>query len=76
MIDLNDTDIFPWYQDTIQDLVAGDYPNLCEMSSEELTKLSQKLFWDAQGLFDTVCRIEGEAEAIAALARVKGAIEE
>lgn len=76
MIDLNDTDIFPWHQDTIQDLIAGNYPNLYEMSSEELVKLSQKLFLDAQELYETVCRIGGEAEAIAALARVKGAIEE
>jgi len=43
------------------------------MSSEELKKLSNKLFGEAQGLYETVCRIESDAEAIAVLARVKEA---
>lgn len=77
MIDLETADIDPWHKETIQDLIEdGDYPNLCEMSSEELRKLSNRLFGEAQGLYETVCRIESDAEAIAVLARVKEAIGE
>lgn len=77
MIDLETADIDPWHRETIQDLIEyGDYPNLCKMSSEELRKLSNRLFGEAQGLYETVCRIESDAEAIAVLARVKEAIEE
>lgn len=77
MIDLDTADISPWHKETIQDLIEDEeYPNLCKMSSEELKKLSNKLFREAQGLYDTVCRIESDAEAIAVLARVKEAIGE
>lgn len=76
MIDLDTTDISPWHRETIQDLEEGDYPNLCKMSSQELKALSNKLFFEAQGLYETVCRIESDAEAIAVLARVKEAIGE
>jgi hypothetical protein len=75
MIDLDTTNMFPWHKETIQNLIEdGEYPNLYEMSSEELKKLSNKLFGEAQGLYETVCRIESDAEAIAVLARVKEAI--
>jgi uncharacterized protein HemY len=75
MIDLDTTDMFPWHKETVQNLIEdGEYPNLCEMSSEELKKLSNKLFGEAQELYETVCRIESDAEAIAVLARVKEAI--
>lgn len=77
MIDLDTADISPWHKETIQDLIEDEkYPNFCKMSSEELKKLSNKLFQEAQGLYDTVCRIESDAEAIAVLARVKEAIGE
>ena len=77
MIDLDTTDMSSWHKETIQDLIEDEeYPNLCEMSSEELKKLSNKLFGEAQGLYETVCRIESNAEAIAVLARVKEAIGE
>jgi hypothetical protein len=34
------------------------------MTDEELDHLSRKLYWDAQGLYDQVNRMESEAENI------------
>lgn len=33
-------------------------------SDEELSKLSQSLFWEAQGKYEECCRLENEAEQI------------
>ena len=40
------------------------YPDLDTMTDEELDHLSRKLYWDAQGLYDQVTRMESEAENI------------
>lgn len=52
-----------WQKEDLEDLLEK-YPDLDSMTDEELDHLSRKLYWDAQGLYDQVNRMESEAENI------------
>ena len=52
-----------WQREDLEDL-CEKYPDLNAMTDEELDRLSRKLYWDAQGLYDQVNRMESEAENI------------
>ena len=52
-----------WQKEDLEDLLEK-YPDLDSMTDEELDHLFRKLYWDAQGLYDQVTRMESEAENI------------
>lgn len=52
-----------WQKEDIEDLLE-EYPALVEMTDEELDAFSRKLYWEAQGLYDRVNRLESYAENI------------
>lgn len=53
-----------WY--TKLDLIdlLEEYPNLFEMTAEELRKLAREKYWTAEGYFDRGNRLESDADAI------------
>ena len=59
-----------WQKEDLEDL-QETYPNLDEMTDEELELLSRKLYREAQGLYDRVCRLESDAENIKLFMQVR-----
>ena len=59
-----------WQKEDLEDL-QEKYPNLDEMTDEELQLLSRKLYFEAQGLYDRVCRLESDAENIKLFIQVR-----
>ena len=59
-----------WQREDLEDL-QENYPSLNEMTDEELELLSRKLYHEAQGLFDRVCRLESDAENIKLFVQVR-----
>lgn len=59
-----------WQKEDLEDL-QETYPNLDEMTDEELELLSDKLYREAQGLFDRMCRLESDAENIKLFMQVR-----
>lgn len=59
-----------WQKEDLEDL-QENYPNLDEMTDEELELLSRKLYREAQGLYDRVCRLESDAENIKLFMQVR-----
>lgn len=52
-----------WYEeDDLEDL-DNEY-HISEKSVEELIALASKLYWEAQGLYDQVTRLESQADTI------------
>ena len=67
MINLDNLDLRSWERIDIEDIIEELYPNLLEMSIEELKKIRSALYCDAQGYIDTANRIESRADAIGIL---------
>lgn len=59
-----------WQKEDLEDL-QEKYPNLDEMTDEELELLSRNLYREAQGLYDRVCRLESDAENIKLFIQVR-----
>lgn len=59
-----------WQKEDLEDL-QETYPNLDKMTDEELELLSNKLYREAQGLFDRMCRLESDAENIKLFMQVR-----
>lgn len=59
-----------WQKEDLEDL-QENYPNLDEMTDKELELLSHKLYREAQGLYDRVCRLESDAENIQLFIQVR-----
>ena len=59
-----------WQKEDLEDL-QEEYPNLKEMTDEELELLSRKLYHEAQDLYDRVCRLESDAENIKLFIQVR-----
>ena len=59
-----------WQKEDLEDL-QENYPNLDEMTDEELELLSRKLYREAQGLYDRVCCLESDAENIKLFMQVR-----
>ena len=52
-----------WFEEEdLEDL--EDEFHISEMSIEDLDALASKLYWDAQSLYSTVTRLEGQSELI------------
>lgn len=59
-----------WQKEDLEDL-QEKYPNLDEMTDEELEHLSRKLYFEAQGLYDRVCNLESDAANIKLFIKVR-----
>lgn len=70
---LDGLNLTEWQKEDVVDLLE-DYPNLLEMSEEELLTLSRSLYWKAQGLYSEVTRIESDADTIKMLAIKKSKV--
>lgn len=60
-----------WQKEDIEDLLE-EYPELADMSDEELVVFSRKLYWKAQGLYDEVNRLESQAETVTLYMQTRG----
>lgn len=60
-----------WQKEDLEDLLE-EYPELAEMTDEELDTFSRKLYWEAQGLYDRVNRLESDAENIKLYKQTRG----
>ena len=69
MINLDSLNLRSWEREDIEDIIEELYPNLLEMSIEELEKIQKALYWDAVGYFDKANRIESKADVIGVLIR-------
>lgn len=63
MIDLSILDLQWWEKDDIEDLIE-EYPQLLEMSLDEIKKLKTELYWESQGLIDRAYAIESKADSL------------
>jgi phosphate uptake regulator len=60
-----------WQKEDIEDLLE-EYPELTDMTDEELVIFSRKLYWKAQGLYDEVNRLESQAETVTLYMQTRG----
>ena len=60
-----------WQKEDIEDLLE-EYPELADMTDEELVVFSRKLYWKAQGLYDEVNRLESKAETVTLYMQIRG----
>ena len=60
-----------WQKEDIEDLLE-EYPELADMTDEELVIFSRKLYWKAQGLYDEVNRLESQAETVTLYMQTRG----
>ena len=60
-----------WQTKDIQDLLE-EYPELVDMSDEELVIFSRKLYWEAQSLYDKVNYLENCAESVTLYMQTRG----
>lgn len=67
---LDKLNLSKWQKEDIEDMLE-DYPNLLNMSVEELEVLSRKKYWEANGMYQTVCYMESQAELMQVLANAK-----
>lgn len=67
MINLDSLNLYSWQREDIEEIIDELYPNLLEMSIEELKIIRSTLYWDAQGYIETANRIESKADAIGIL---------
>ena len=63
MIDLSTLDLQWWEKEDIEDLLE-EYPQLLEMSLDEIKKLKTELYWESQGLIDRAYAIESKADSL------------
>lgn len=63
MIDLSNLDLQWWEKEDIEDLLE-EYPQLLEMSLDEIKKLKTELYWESQGLIDRAYAIESKADPL------------
>ena len=67
---LDELNLSKWQKEDMEDMLE-DYPNLLDMSVEELETLSRKKYWEADGMYQTVCYMESQAELMQLLANAK-----
>ena len=60
-----------WQKEDLEDLLE-EYPELTAMTDEELDAFSRKLYWEAQGLYDRVNRLESDAENVKLYKQTRG----
>lgn len=58
-------------KEDIKDLLE-EYPELVDMTDEELVVFSRKLYWEAQGLYDEVNRLKSKAETVTLYMQTRG----
>ena len=68
MIDIEKLDLKWWEKEDIEDLIE-EYPQLLEMSLDEIKNLKTKLYWESQGLTDRAYAIESKADSLQILIR-------
>ena len=60
-----------WQKEDIEDLLE-EYPELADMTDEELVVFTRKLYWKAQGLYDEDNRLESKAETVTLYMQTRG----
>ena len=63
MIDLSNLDLQWWEKEDIEDLIE-EYPQLLEMSLDEIKKLKTKLYLESQHLIERANAIESKADSL------------
>ena len=58
----SELNLYWWEEEDLEDL--DEEFHISEKTTEELNKLTTKLYWEAQGLVDQANRLESKADAI------------
>ena len=66
MIDIEKLDLKWWEKEDIEDLIE-EYPQLLEMSLNEIKRLKTELYWESQRLMDRAYVIESKADSLQTL---------
>ena len=66
MIDIEKLDLKWWKKEDIEELIE-EYPQLLEMSLDEIKKLKTELYWESQHLIDRANIIESKADSLQTL---------
>ena len=63
-LDIRNRDGLKWWEKDDIDSLLEEYPEIKNMSRDELDKLKSKLYWEAQGLIEESNRIESYSYTI------------
>ena len=63
-LDIRNRDDLEWWEKDDIDSLLEEYPEIKNMSRDELDKLKSKLYWEAQGLIEESNRIESYSYTI------------
>lgn len=59
----SELDLHWWEEEELEDLLE-EYPNFLDMTDEELRKMANQLYWEANGLVEQANRLEAKADTI------------
>lgn len=59
-----------WLKEDLEDLIEDKYPNLLELTSEQMENLSRELYREAERHYDISLRLERQAEIIKRLSYI------
>lgn len=59
-----------WLKEDLEDLIEDEYPNLLELTSEQMENLSRELYKEAARYYDISLRLERQAEIIKRLSYI------
>lgn len=59
-----------WLKEDLEDLIEDEYPNLLELTSQQMENLSQELYREAERYYDISLRLERQAEIIKRLSYI------
>ena len=59
-----------WLKEGLEDLIEDEYPNLLELTSQQMENLSQELYRKAERYYDISLRLERQAEIIKRLSYI------
>ena len=57
----SELDLHWWLEEDLEDLFE-EYPELNDMTIEQMNKFARKLYWEAQGYLDQANSIENKAD--------------
>lgn len=59
-----------WLKEDLEDLIEDEYPNLLELTSQQMESLSRELYREAERYYDISLRLERQAEIIKRLSYI------
>ena len=67
----SDLELNKWEKEDLEEMVA-DYPEILEMSDEEINKLATTFYWEAQSKYEEVVSLENQADILRKFSKLRG----